>query len=123
MKRDIIRLVVWQVIATAVIKGLIIVLGLVEPTFFWIITFFVFGVSVLVFLALIVFGHKKPERFIRLVLSSMVAKLIVFMIFMTGVIYLDVENANTNVVLFLALYICYTSIEVTLVFRKISINN
>ncbi len=111
------------VIITAIIKVGYATLDLAEPTFFWAIAIFMFAVSILVFSTLVVFGHKKPERFVRLVLTSMVVKLIVFAIFVLFMIYLDRENANANIVLFLALYICYTTAEVVLLFKKISASN
>ena len=123
MRREAICYVLWTVIITAITKGVFVFTNLDRPTFFWSTTLFVAGVSILIFLILVIFGRKKPERFVKLVLGSMVVKLIVFMMFVAGLIYMDRENANVNIVLFLALYICYTTIEVVLVFKKISANN
>lgn len=123
MNREVIYYVFWTVIITAITKGVFTFTNLDQPTFFWTTAFFVAGVSILIFLALIVFGRRKPERFVKLVLGSTVIKLIVFMMFVAGLIYMDRENANVNVVLFLALYICYTTAEVVLVFKKVSANN
>jgi len=111
------------VVTTAIIKAVYALLGLNEPTFFWAITLFMFIVSVLVFTTLAVFGNEKPELFVKLVLTSMVVKLIVFVIFVGLIIYLDRDNANANIVLFLSLYVCYTTSEVVLLFKKISASN
>ncbi len=123
MKKSILYYGMLLVIVAVIIKVGYAVLELAEPTFFWTITIFMFVVSMIVFTILVVFGDKNPEHFVKLVLSSMVAKIITFIIFVGLVIYLDRENASSNIVLFLSLYVCYTVSEVALLLKKISTDN
>lgn len=123
VKEGVIQYALWLALIAAGIKGFFRLSGLVEPSYFWLIIAFVYGVSLLVFVLLAVFGNKNSENFIRLLLGTIVIKLFIYMVFVAAVIYLDKENANANVVLFLVLYFAYTLLEVGLLYKKISARN
>ena len=110
-------------VVTAATKGIIDYFHFIEPSYFWLITSFLFIVAVLSYLALIFLGNKNPENFIKIVLGSMVVKLIIYIVLVAIIILLDKENANANAVLFLTLYLVYTMLEVGVIFRKMSTSN
>jgi hypothetical protein len=90
------------------------------PTFFWPISSFIIIVSLISYFLLTIIGGNDSDNFIRFVLASMVLKLLIYIIFIAIVIYLDIENANSNVVLFLSLYLSYSLFEVGIIFKKMS---
>ena len=120
MRREVICYLFWLAIITASTKEIFDALSLYETTFFWPTALSVLAISILVFSILVVFGNKNPERFVKLLLSLMLAKLIALIVLVAVVIYIDPENANVNSVLFLVLYTCYTITGVALIFKKMT---
>lgn len=94
--------------------------GIESPSFLLIISSFLFIISIISFFLLTIIGGNNSDNFIRLVLASMVLKLLIYIIFITIVIYLDKEKANPNVVLFLSLYLSFSIFEVGIIFKKMS---
>lgn len=123
MKGVLVKFVVSLLIILIGTKVVIEFSAIPEPSFFWLISFFVFGVSTLSFIVLAWLGNNNPEGFIRIVLVSNVLKLITYIVFVATVIFLDGDNANANVLLFLSLYLIFTLLEIILIFKKMSAAN
>jgi hypothetical protein len=60
----------------------------------------------------------EKENFIRNYLLTIVIKLLAGGIFIAAIIYVDMDNAETNAITFMAAYLLFTILEVGFLFRK-----
>ena len=95
-------------------------IGWQRPTQFWMITWFICLSSLGIFALLIKFTNDHPKNFIRVVLGSIVAKMLIYIVFVAIVIYIDQSNANSNVLLFLTLYLSTTITEIGILYKLLS---
>jgi len=114
LARSLLWLVVLVVLA---ISGVYVVqaYGIVPPTFWKESLLFLTASFGLMFLYLF---RASAAVFIYLFLASMVVKLLAFAAYCVWMILEDKQNAGSNVVFFLIMYVVLTSWEVIALFRK-----
>ena len=62
--------------------------------------------------------RANTENFIRNYLLTIVIKLLIGGIFVSAIIYADMEGAESNAITFMAAYLLFTGLEVGFLFRK-----
>ena len=88
------------------------------PSFLYETTFLVLVITLVIFAYL--YHSKRPSFFVQLYLLSMAVKLIAYFAYTLIMILEDRPGAIMNVLYFLIIYILFTAIEITFLYKKIS---
>jgi len=125
MKKIALQFALQLSIVTVILSAILLVVvefsKLELPTFTTSIFIFLFLVTYLIFLFQIRILLNNPEYAMHVIIGSLIIRLILFVIFNFIMIYTDRANALPNVVLFFAIYIAYTVVEMIALFRRINL--
>lgn len=115
-----IKLSVITIVLVLVMYGLLQVMSWPTPTYAIAIFAVLYIVTFLVFILQGMVMTKYPDFSLHVILGSLIIRLIIFAIFNFIMIYTDRDNAMANVILFFAIYIVFTAVEMITLFQQIS---
>jgi hypothetical protein len=100
----------WFAQSQAWIRGL--------PSFFYESLIFLAFATIIIFSYL--YNSNKPDFFVQLYLLTMAVKFLAYGAYNLFMILEDRDGASLNVVFFMILYIVFTVLEITFLYRRIS---
>ena len=88
------------------------------PTFLYETTWLVAIVTSILFVYL--YRSERGTWFVQLYLLTMVAKIVAYLVYNTIIVLEEPTHATANVLYFLVVYLVFTTLEIALLYRKIS---
>jgi len=89
-----------------------------QPSFFYQTLIFLVFSTGLIYRYL--YKASRPEFFVQLYLLTMAVKILAYGVYAYIMISKDAAGAALNVVFFMITYFCFTALEITFLYRKIS---